>query len=380
MRNIHFLIIPLLLLISSYFIYQDIQQTKKEALSKVSKKLELTRDIRIAQLNNDVKTMYSEIRFWAENDTLRHDLERIFTAWYELSFAPKVRARQLYIEDNPYYPNYTADYYNAKDGSSYSEIHEKLHELLKGLTRERGYYDVFLISINGDVIYSVFKEDEYATNLLLGKYKETSLAHGFREVMDNTNLNHVSLFDFTPYPPSNNKPASFIQTSVVNDDNKTIGVLAFQLPLEPINKILNARSGLADGIEVLAIDEDHLARNSIDTITINNKFESTAINKALMGEEGVSQSKDYRGVQSVIAYAPFQFSQNILGGTATNTWAIIVKQDVESILKPANQALKIKYMWLAGLAFISLLLTWLITNRKEDLSITEEERLQKNND
>ena len=121
-----------------------------------------------------------------------------------LSENPKTTARQLYITDNPLYPNYTADYFNAKDGSLYSEMHEKMHHLIRGLTKSRGYYDVFLIANNGDIVYTVYKEDDYATNLLTGKYKDTSLAQGFREVQQNTNLNHVALYDFIPYEPSNN--------------------------------------------------------------------------------------------------------------------------------------------------------------------------------
>ena len=381
MKIMHSLLVLSLLVIASIWVYKDIQQVRNDAVLKASKNLELTRDIRIAQLTSDVKTMYSEIRFWADNKLLQEDVLEAFDSWYELSYAPKVVAKQLYVTDNPLYPNYTADYYNANDGSRYSEVHEKLHKLLKGLTKRRGYYDVFLVANNGDVIYSVYKEADFATNLVSGRFKESGLAKGFREVIDNTNLNHVSLFDFSPYEPSNNNPASFIQTSVIDSNNKTIGVLAFQLPVEPIYKILNNRSGLSQSTEILAVGSDYKQRNAVVNVSKAVKksesiaFKSSAITQALAGNNGVEQLEDYKGLITISAYAPFQFSQNILGRTAKNIWAIVVKQNLQEILEPANQSLKKKYMWLTGLTLLSLLLAFLITNRKIDVSITEDEEV-----
>ena len=381
MKIVHSFLILLLIVIASIWVYKDINKTRSDAILEASKNLELTRDIRIAQLTSDVKTMYSEIRFWADNKLLQEDILEAFSAWYELSYAPKVVAKQLYITDNPLHPNYTADYYNANDGSRYSKVHEKLHKLLKGLTQRRGYYDVFLITNTGDVIYTVYKEADFATNLVSGRYKDSGLAKGFREVIDNTNLNHVSLFDFSPYEPSNNKPASFIQTSVIDSNNKTIGVLAFQLPVEPIYKILNNRSGLSQSTEILAVGSDYKQRNAVVNVSKavkkgeSNLVKSSAITRALAGKDGVEQLEDYKGLTTISAYAPFQFSQNILGRTAKNNWAIVVKQDLEEILEPVNKILKKKYMWLAGLTLLSLLLAFLITNRKIDVSITEDEEV-----
>lgn len=352
---------------------QRIEQVRSEAITDASERLKLTRDIRIAQLNSEVKTIYSEIRFWADSKILRQGMEQMLIAWDELGYDPKAQARRLYITDNPLYPNYTADFYKADDGSSYSDNHEKLHHLLKGLTQRRGYYDVFLIANNGDVIYTVYKEDDYATNLFKGKYKDTTLAQGFREVQDDTDLNHVSLFDFTPYAPSNFSSSSFIQAAIFDQNNKTLGILAFQLPVEPIDAVIRNVSGKSGLTEILAVGSDHLLRNRVDKVIIKEQLQSVAIDKALKGESGVEPLVDYKGNTTISAYAPFDFSQNILGNTQRNTWAIVVKQDLAEILDPVEKAIKKWLSLLAGLAFLSLILAWLLAARsKEDLSTTEE--------
>jgi len=373
MKVFHLFFIVALLALTFFGLQYRIEQVRQEAISEASERLELTRDIRIAQLNSELKTIYSEIRFWADSKLLIDGMEEILIGWNDLSVNPKAKARQLYITENPLHPNYTADFYKADDGSIYSENHEKLHRLLKGLTQQRGYYDVFLIANNGDIVYTVYKEDDYATNLLTGKYKDTTLAKGFREVIDNTNLNHVSLFDFIPYAPSNNASSSFIQASIIDRNNKPQGMLAFQLPTESIDAILSNVSGRGGLTEIFAVGSDHLLRNRIDNVVIKEKLQSEAIDKTLNGESGVDQLTDYKGVATLTAYAPFHFSQDVLGETDKNTWAIIVKQEIDEILGPVEREMKKWLILLAGLAILSLIMAWVLSIKsKEDLRTTEE--------
>jgi len=382
MRWLNTILILLLLLGTFFWWHYDSQITKKAALEEASKRLELTRDLRIAQLKSDIKTIYSEIRFWAESKPLREGFQTMLKAWQGLGNQPNERARKLYIYENPYYPNYTADFDKAQDGSAYSDAHQTLHQLLKGLTRQRGYYDVFLIANKGDVVYSVYKEDDYGTNLFNGNYKASPLASAFKEVLENTNLNHVALTDFVPYAPSNQAPASFIATSVIDQANKTQGILVFQLPIKTVNEIFNNTSGLGAGSEILAIGADHLRRNqpvNQDSASNNSSqtlYNSVAISRALKGETGVALLTDYRGTETLSAYAPVQFSQNILGNTNPNQWAIIVKQDLREVLKPAQDKIRKKWLMLSALAFLSLLLTLYIMREKEDLRTTEDESEQ----
>ena len=373
MKLFHILFIVLLLAATFFWVQKNISEQRQGAITEAAERLKLTRDLRIAQLKNEVKTIYSEIRFWADSKPLKEGMDQMLRAWNELSPNPKARARQLYITDNPLYPNYTVDYNKADDGSSYSESHQKMHTLLKGLTRQRGYYDVFLIANNGDVIYSVYKEADYATNLLTGKYKDTNLARGFREVEDDTDLNHVSLFDYKAYAPSNNALSSFIQTSIIDNNNKTQGVLAFQLPEKLVVDVLGDFSNPDKGLKIYAVGADYLLRNTSKKQSINQHLNRLAIDKALQDTTGVEQLKTTTGKNMLTAFAPFEFSQNILGNTQKNNWAIIVEQDLSEILSPLEARIKSHLIWLLGLTIISLLFAWLITRGKEDLSTTEED-------
>ncbi len=52
-------------------------------------------------------------------------------------------------------------------------VHERSSDL-QTLRRNYGYYDIFLIDDLGNILYTITKEDDLATNLLTGKYKNTN--------------------------------------------------------------------------------------------------------------------------------------------------------------------------------------------------------------
>ena len=60
---------------------------------------------------------------------------------------------------------------DADDQSLYSRVHAQFHHVFKEYQNEFGYYDIFLIdNRSGDIIYSVFKEVDFATNLRTGPF------------------------------------------------------------------------------------------------------------------------------------------------------------------------------------------------------------------
>ena len=71
---------------------------------------------------------------------------------------------------------------DAGDGSSYSRSHSLYHPIIRNYLQKFGYYDIFLVDIDsGDIVYSVFKEVDYATSLKDGPYAATNLGRAFSE-------------------------------------------------------------------------------------------------------------------------------------------------------------------------------------------------------
>ncbi len=154
-----------------------------------------------------------------------------------------------------------------KDGSQYDTLHSKYHPFIRDYLQRFGYYDIFLVDAeSGNIIYSVFKELDYATSLKTGPYSQTGIGAAFKRALSSTSKNDVFLTDFASYLPSYDSAASFI-SSPIYDQGKMIGVVIFQMPIDRINTIMTHNeewqsSGLGLSGETYLIGEDYLMRSN----------------------------------------------------------------------------------------------------------------------
>ena len=80
---------------------------------------------------------------------------------------------------------------HANDGSRYSELHGALHPFLRTALRQFGLYDIFLVEPrDGNIVYTVFKELDFATSLVNGPYAKTRLGDAFRLVLGTRPARH----------------------------------------------------------------------------------------------------------------------------------------------------------------------------------------------
>lgn len=91
---------------------------------------------------------------------------------------------------------------------------------------------MFLFNTAGNLVYSVAKERDFATNFNEGggPWADTGLGEVYRTAMT-LEAGQTALTDFAPYAPSNGDAASFIAAPVIDSAGFRIGVLAFQLPV-----------------------------------------------------------------------------------------------------------------------------------------------------
>jgi len=126
----------------------------------------------------------------------------------------------------------------ASDGSRYSELHGAVHPFLRTALRQFGLYDIFLVEPRGGtIVYTVFKELDFATSLVSGPYAKTRLGDAFRQSWALDRPGMVALSEFGEYLPSYNDQAAFLGTPIF-DNGKKIGVLIVQVPIDKINSVM----------------------------------------------------------------------------------------------------------------------------------------------
>ena len=249
---------------------------------------------------------------------------------------------------------------DAKDGSKYSQIHQTIQPIFRNLIEKRNYYDLFLIDVEtGNIIYSVEKETDFATNLDREAYARSSLTEVLQAVRRGKDSGFVAISDFEPYRASYATPAAFIAAPIF-DNSELIGVLALQISIDQINRIMTGnenwqQDGLGESGEIYLIGEDLRMRSisrfliedteayfkaikdrvspedidlieKLNTSIFYQEIDTEAAQNALARETGISISEDYRGVNTLSAYSPLD-----INGL---DWAIIAQIDRSEAFAP----------------------------------------------
>jgi methyl-accepting chemotaxis protein len=249
---------------------------------------------------------------------------------------------------------------NTGDDSQYNYFHQQYHPAIRDFLKKFGYHDIFLVDPKtGKVVYSVFKELDFATSLINGPYANTGLGRAFKAAKNSGKQEFAYLDDFATYTPSYDNPASFISSPIFNDGKMT-GVLIFQMPIDNINRVMTSNErwsdvGLGASGETYLVGGDSLMRSqsrfliedkagffeAIKGLNLSSQNMNNLISKetttgffpvnndatqaALSGETGFKIIKDYRDVSVLSAYSPI----NVLG----LNWAILAEIDKEEAFK-----------------------------------------------
>ncbi|MEM9368345.1 MAG: methyl-accepting chemotaxis protein [Planctomycetota bacterium] len=192
----------------------------------------------------------------------------------------------------------------AETGSDYDQVHAKHHPSIRSFLDKFGYDDIFLVDPDtGHIVYSVFKQLDYATSLEAGPYADTNVARAFRNAADATSPDFCSLVDFESYYPSCEAPASFI-ASPIFDGEKKVGVLVFRMPVDRIKELMSRSGGLGANGETLLIGSDGRLRCDSTLTPAEHDVRSKACDLANRGESGFILDTNFRGQASASAYAP----------------------------------------------------------------------------
>ena len=125
--------------------------------------------------------------------------------------------QQDYIARNANPLGNKGDLIRTENNSAYDILHQEYHPTMTKFLNTYGYYDIFIVEPdNGHIIYSVFKELDFATSLKTGPYKNSGLAQAFNQAMTLKNVDDTVLIDFAPYIPSYDAAASFLASPISN--------------------------------------------------------------------------------------------------------------------------------------------------------------------
>lgn len=211
-------------------------------------------DLRATQLSNYQTDIRSDVQFLQDLSVNRNMIAKMNKSLAESAAAGISfdTIRTAYVDNSPRPVGERHMVDMVESSGAYGEFHRHYHPEIRAFLVARGYYDIFFIDLEGNVSYSVYKEADFATNVLNGPYADSGLGDAFRDALSLSGQD-VSFANVAPYAPSAGAPAAFVGAPVIGNDGVTQGVVVVQLPSNRIE------AALIDGF-----DEEGLASYAVN--------------------------------------------------------------------------------------------------------------------
>ncbi len=126
-------------------------------------------------------------------------------------------------------------------------------------------YDIFLIDRDGNILFTVAREDDLGTNLYAGPYADTFFSKTTKQSWE---AGRQLFSDLERYSPSSNQLTGFLTAPIYDDKKNKIGVFAIQIRMERINKLISGQNGKDSSTHYL-IGEDGLLRTPLESEQID---------------------------------------------------------------------------------------------------------------
>jgi two-component system, sensor histidine kinase and response regulator len=248
------------------------------------------------------------------------------------------------------------------DSDIYHDLNARYHDNFARFLEGAGYYDLFLISLDGWLVFTVAHESDFATNLFVGPFSDTGLGKVFRQTLE-TQKN--SLSDFENYEPSHGAVAAFIGVPVLIE-GQLRGVLALQIYGEHVFDVLTNNVGLGESGETVVTrfeGEDSALvmsplREDPDAamkrrLPLDDSLRAWTIRNSLSGLHGGGVSIDYRGLPVVAAWRH----------VPSMNWGMVVQKDAAEAFASVTQ-MRAMGLVVLGLTFMLAILGALLFNRR----------------
>ncbi|WP_432690662.1 methyl-accepting chemotaxis protein [Pseudooceanicola sp. C21-150M6] len=307
-----------------------------------------------AQIKSYSDELERSLRLTALNPTTTAAVKGFSLAWRTLGGDRTEQLQQAYITENPNPSGQKDNLFAAKGGTQYDRVHEKYHGYYRSILKSNGYYDLFLIDADGNVVYSVFKEFDFATNLQSGRYRESGLGEAFRASKD-ARPGVVSFMDFDPYEPSNGAAAAFLSTPVFHGSDFA-GVLVLQLPADRISDTIAQTGDEHSDVNIFAIGEDFLSRSSLPG-------DNNGLLQPVQPEPYMRNAFDDTPPELLAHSKPDGSTEHLMAGTASflgAKWVLVVAQDDRIMMAPVIELRNTLLIQLAGLMVVLALAGWII--------------------
>ncbi|NQD93270.1 methyl-accepting chemotaxis protein [Pseudomonas sp. CrR25] len=220
-----------------------------------------------------------------------------------------------------------------------------------------GYRDLKLVADDGKVVFSVLRGDDYLQNLNEQRWRDVPMANLVRSSLDDRQARIGDL----AVNPETGEPSQFLVAPVLSE-GEFLALLVLELPLAPLNNVMQARQGLGEAGETYLVGADGRLRSDsvrfaeqrvARTDSPASPLAGIALERALQGEQGRLVEAGLDGRPALKAFVPLAF--------AGQRWALIAEMDQDQAFAPVHALLwQVLLLGLLTIAAVTLA-TWLVS-------------------
>ena len=325
---------------TSYIAYTE---SSAQLLQAAERQLVARRDSRILAINGYTEALQQELSYASNDLFIQQAMHDFVITWNALDNENRQLLKKRYQNLNATDVPLTSRYDNA---------HQAYHPLLHNYQKMQGHNDIFLFDTDGNVVYSVTKHDEFTLNVHSKAWTNTSLGNVYESIRDNPVAGFQAYSEFNASHAFKGQASSYAATAMLNAGGQLIGIIAIEVPISRINELMQMSVQLGNSGETYLVGSDLLMRSdsrfSEQSTILKVQANTLTSRRALSGQSGIIFAPNYRGVEVLSAYAPFDY----LG----SRWAILAEVDKAEIIAPLLRMQKLLIInSLLATALISLI-------------------------
>jgi PAS domain S-box-containing protein len=284
---------------------------------EVEHKIKAVLDARHADLTEYLARVQRDGRLLEIDPAIAEALRDLSKGFAQSGDKAQAQLQQAWVTGNPQPPQQREYLVERGDGSAYDRAHARHHANLREKAQIRAWPDLMLVDPKGNVVYSVKKESDFATNLHSGPWKNTGLARAVLPLLDKPVAGVASFARLAEYPPSG-KPAQFYALPILHPVDGLLGVVVIQISIQRFNQIMQRHEGLGESGEAFVIGQDGWmltdSRFEKASTILRKQLKTAAVDAVLRGESGLIAAPDYRGIPVYVGFRPLQVFPDAIGG------------------------------------------------------------------
>lgn len=281
-----------------------------------------------SEVHKNLVSLDKDIRFNAQNPTTIQAIQNFASSAKKLEGDPLETLRRKYITEAgvPAEERRTLD----KAGSDqYDRMHEKFHPWFRELADRQNYGDVWLFDGDGQLLYTVNKNDYFARKAEDASLTSEGIADLFSKAIG-LEQNQAVTTDFIA-TQSSPQGVVYAAAPIVNW-GETIGVIAFEVPHRVFQEIVRGdTSDTSDQLVLLAGAEGRIWGRSDDgaqTFGIGENVDGNVVSAALKGQVSTATKTTATGVEALAIGVPIAFGDS--------KWAVISMQSADKVFASLN--------------------------------------------